>query len=187
MAKVYNCYMGEAIHTLEPGRVFHFKPTGKLVCHDAKAVREAREAMTRSSYGKGGLSARIFVGLNVGTKAKYTVQDVVALLKRVRKEQSPNPNASILTQTGMFKDKSGRMIVENSVQIIVIDLDGLSEKDFTEQMMTIAEAFVEEFEQEEVLVEIQKRGVVLEIYGVKDDAEPDEDEEEEEEENDDDE
>lgn len=184
MAKIYNCYMGEAIHTLGPGRVFHFKPTGKLVCHDSKDVRDAREAMTRSSYGKGGLSARIFVGLNVGTKAKYKVKDVVALLKRVRKKQSPNPNASILTQTGMFKDKSGRMIVENSVQIIVIDLDGLSEREFTEQMMTIAEAFVEEFDQEEVLVEVQKRGVVLEIYGVKDEEDVDDDEDELEEEDD---
>jgi hypothetical protein len=43
---------------------------------------------------------------------------------------------------------------------------------------------VEEFDQEEVLVEVQKRGVVLEIYGVKDEEDVDDDEDELEEEDD---
>lgn len=162
-SKRYNVFMGEAVLRIGNAHAIRFRPKGKVICHDDEAT--AGEA-TRTRYGKGGFSARIFVGLNVGEEGKYTVDDVVKAIVEIRKEQGAGPDASILTQKGIYEDKKSRTIIEDSVQIIIIDLAGLDQEVFTEQMLDLAETMLDRFEQETVIVEIQKRGVVTDVYGV---------------------
>lgn len=175
MAK-YNVDLREAVCHLGDHTVV-FRPKGKVVCHDSKALR----AEAAKSFGKGGLSARIFMGLSVGAQAVYAVDDVIDAIKRIRKEQKLSPNASIISQKGIYEDKKHRIIVEDSVQIVIIDMDGLTYKTFTKQVVALAQEMVDAFEQEEIVIEFQKKGVVQEYYSVTpDEVDDDEDAEEEE-------
>jgi hypothetical protein len=126
----YNAYLGESVFRV--GHVVCFRPQGKVVCHDDDAT--ASEAK-RTRYGSGGVSARIFVGLSVGEKAIFNVADIVETIIRFRKKQRAGPDASILTQRGIYeskKKKKKRVIIEDSVQIVILDLKGLPREKFTE-------------------------------------------------------
>lgn len=162
----YNVDLTEAHFHLGKEHKIRFRPKGKVVCHDADWAEQPTEAEDVTRFGKGGLSARIFVGLSVGENATFTVKDVVDLVVEIRKKQDASPDASILTQKGIYEDKAQRVIVEESVQIVIIDLGGSEKKAFTDDMLDLAEALCDELEQETVIVEIQRRGVVADVYGV---------------------
>lgn len=162
MARIYNLYAGEGVYTLPKrgkGRPVtkRFRPQGALQL-------EAGEDTVR--LGGGGYSARIFVGLNVGDKETYTVNDVVKLVVETRKEQGASADASILSQKGIYESKGGDVVVEPSVQIILIDLVGKTKKEFTDEVTEVAEVLQEKLQQEVVLVEIQKSGVVKDVYSI---------------------
>lgn len=162
MSKRYNVFLGESTFRVG-GKTIRFRPKGKVVCHDDPTTAE--EAV-RKRYGAGGFSASFLVGLNVGEEAKYTVDDVVQTIIEIRKQQGAGPDASVLSQRGIYEDKKSRTIVEDSVRIIIIDLAGLPKNEFVEQMLKLAEHLLEKFEQESVIVEIQRRGVVVDVYGI---------------------
>lgn len=167
----HNVYAGEAHFQMGRGRGMSFRPKGEVQAWDMETgkplSRKAREKDNPVEKLEGsGLAARIFVGLKVGDKEKWTADDVVEIVIRVREEQKASPDASILTQRGIYKDSSGKVVDEPSLQIIIIDLVGLNEKDFTDEMSDLAEELVEDLEQESVVLEIQKRGVVVAQYWV---------------------
>ncbi len=110
------------------------------------------------------LSARFFVGLNVGTETKWTEQDVVDAVVRIRRSQGATPGASIMSQRGIYEDQSKRIIDEPSVQIIIIDFDGVDQESFTKEMIALGEELTRALQQETVLLEIQKRGIVEDQY-----------------------
>ena len=62
--------------------------------------------------GGGGFSARIFVGLNVGTRKAFDVDDVVDLVWKVRKKQKRTADASILAQ------KVGGITTETFIELL---------------------------------------------------------------------
>jgi len=157
----YNFNAGEATHHRPDGRVRRFKPKGKLLLHYDGAKPNP---VTRLSGG--GLSARLFVGLNVGTRKAYNADDVVDLVWKTRKKQGKSADASILSQKGIYEDRKGRRITEPSVQIIIIDLSGASKPDFIEEMVELAEVLVKRLKQETVILEIQRRGVVTDVFSI---------------------
>src|SRR6185369_3253819 len=86
-----------------------FQPRG-----DLHAVGEEIQANGRLwSSGKGGtLAARLFVGLNVGGKKKWKIQDVINVTRRIRQAQGHSPNASFVAQKGVYQSFGGTKVVE---------------------------------------------------------------------------
>jgi hypothetical protein len=166
---ILSCYTGEAIHHLKNGRTKRFRPKGEmLVCTPDGQVLGAQERKKNpvTKYSDGGLSARLFVGLSVGQAPKYTLRQVVDATIEVRKKQHQLPDATFLAQKGVYTEQAGSIVEEDSVQIIIIDIAGTSEEDFTKYMTELGEELRSRFEQESVIVEIQRKGVVQSVFGV---------------------
>jgi len=158
---IHHFNAGEATHTIKHKRR-RFKPYGGvMVIHDAFDGKTAEE-VTR--LGSGTYSARLFVGLSVGQTPKWIVDDVTAKVYDIRKEQGKSPDASILVQRGLYEDFSGKRVTEESVQVIIIDLSGAEKKAFVEDMKELAEKLRVSLEQEVVILEIQKKGLVTDVF-----------------------
>lgn len=161
-----NVYLGESIHHLRDGRVRQFTPKGRLHAIRRPGVLSSVRRNPVEKLSTGGLSARIFVGLKVGRRTKWKEADVAKIIWEVREAQGRNPDASLLSQLGIYKDRRGRRIVEESVQVVILDLEGLVLASFVQEMQSLAEALRERLAQELVVLEIQERGVVHSIYSV---------------------
>ncbi len=101
------------------------------------------------------LTARLFVGLNVGQTPTWSVEDVIRVTQRARLEQKTAPDASFVLQRGLYTDKAEN---EDSVQVVVFNF-GDPEDVFEQQMIALAEALIRELQQEKVYVELQRAGV----------------------------
>lgn len=110
-------------------------------------------------------TARLFVGLSVGKRPTYSVDDVVAFTQKVRAKQSASPDASFLFQRGVYTDKNNDVVNEESVQIVIFSF-GDDKEVFEGQMIELAEALIKSFQQETIYVELQEKGIpytVLEV------------------------
>lgn len=110
-------------------------------------------------------SARLFVGFNVGSETVYEMSDLVSLVRQVRERQVDDPSSSFVYQHGIYKHHSGDVVEEPGAQVIIINM-GASPEEFAAQMVELAEQICEEMSQEEVVVEIQRNGVVQRVLGV---------------------
>jgi hypothetical protein len=155
------CNAGEAIHHHPDGSMRRFRPKGKLRMH-----HEGMMPNPTSRLGGGGYSARLFVGLAVGQKTTYTEDDIVDLVWRTRKKQKRSADASILSQKGIYEDRSGQRVVEPSVQIIILDFSGQPKKAFVKEMVGLGEVLRKRLKQETVILEIQRRGVTTDVYSI---------------------
>jgi hypothetical protein len=130
-------------------------------------VANKRLAKVRvESLPVGGLAARIFVGLNVGTETKYTIQDFMQQTLKVRRSQGKRADGSFLGQMGIYEDTKGRTIEEPSVQIVLLDLGGEEEKVWTREMLALGGHLRRKFHQETVIVEIQQQGIARAVYSI---------------------
>jgi hypothetical protein len=166
---VIHANLGEATHRLKNGTVRRFRPVGNTYEVDESGqlspVGPKNNPIER--IGGGGLSARVFVGLSVGDKPTYSIEDVVRATIDVRNRQGVSPDASFLIQRGVYTHSgSGQVVTENSVQIILLDFEGRSKANFTEDVTGLAERLRAKLHQESVIVEIQERGVVQDVYSV---------------------
>jgi hypothetical protein len=152
----YNVYAGEAVHGTR-----RFRPKGKIHVHHVGAIENPSKRL-----GGVGYSARLFVGLNVGTRRGFTEKDVIAAVWRIRKRQKKSADASILSQKGIYEDFRGRRIIEPSVQVIIIDTAGTPKREFVDEMKELAEGLRARLKQETVILEIQRKGVSTDIYSV---------------------
>jgi hypothetical protein len=159
--KAYNVHAGEL--RVPKGKGWHFRPAPGAVV-ERVGTRDASEEDVEVMSGSG-LAARLFVGLNVGAEQKWTEQNVIDVIARVRREQGASPNATILFQRGIYEDRNRNIVSEPSLQIIIF---AMAEKgpEFTGDMIKLAETLVKELEQEAVILEIQKRGVSEQTYWV---------------------
>lgn len=169
----HNVYAGEAHFQQGRGRGLSFKPKGEVQSWDmetGKEIKISKKAAERENpierRDGTGLAARFFVGLKVGDEVKWTAEDVVEIVVRVREEQKAPPDASLLTQRGIYRDSTGKIVDEPSLQIIIIDMAGIPQNDFIDEMSELGEALQDELEQETVIFEIQKLGVVIGQYWV---------------------
>jgi hypothetical protein len=112
-------------------------------------------------------SARIFVGFNVGHDAVYSMDDIIPIVKEVRIKQGIAPDASFVYQKGMYTHMDGSgTVTEEGAQIILLNLSGASQEEFTNQMIQLANVLRDRLQQEAVIVEIQQGGMVKEVIGV---------------------
>lgn len=112
------------------------------------------------------LTARLFVGLSVGQKGTYTVDDVVRITKRVRQQQGQSPDSSFLLQKGIYTDQKNEIVEEDSVQVVIFAFDASGKREFQRQMGELAEVLVKELHQETIYVELQEGGVPYRILKV---------------------
>jgi len=153
----YNCDMRRFRH-----RKISFNPSGPVYAIGEQGRLQANRAERQDVIP---LTARLFVGLSVGEKSTYTVDDVVRITKRVRKQQGEMPDASFLIQRGVYTDNENRIIDEDSVQVIIFAFDA-DEKAFEKQMVELAETLIDELQQETIYVEMQKSGIPYAVFKV---------------------
>lgn len=149
------------------GRWGTFTPSGKLTVWEPPG--KATPNRETFSVTEPIWSARLFVGLNVGSRPRWNDSDVVDIVADVRDKQTGDPSMSIVSQLGVYKhDKSGEVVSEKSVQVIILNLPhlGVGQKAFREQMVQLGEVLADKLQQELVIVELQKGGIVKETIGV---------------------
>lgn len=142
------------------GRV-QFVPEGPVY-----AVGDGRKLQQNAFKRVGAvpLTARLFVGLNVGGTPTYSVDDVVRITRRVREAQGEAPDSSFLLQRGIFTGRGG-VVEEDSVQVIIFDFGGGRDK-FEAEMVELAETLLSELQQETIYVEMQERGIAYDVFEV---------------------
>lgn len=158
----YNVYAGEAI--FPRGRIFRPRGPIRKFTTEGTLDRALTEAARRDDPSR--LAARLFVGLNVGTETKWTEHDVIDAVVRIRRAQGASPGATILSQRGIYEDRSKRIIDEPSLQIIIIDFDKTPKRKFTKEMIELGEDLTIELQQESILLEIQRRGLIEDQYTI---------------------
>ena len=131
----------------------------------SRSSRGAKEDRV-SDWGNGGVTARLFVGLNVGQKPMYKVDDVVTETRDFRLARKQPADASFIAQKGVYTDRAGDLVTENSVQIIVFASPDTSLPDFREQMTELAKHLRRKFDQDSIIVELQDRGIVQNVFAV---------------------
>lgn len=114
--------------------------------------------------GRNSISARMFVGFNVGGHPKYHLKDLVPIIVRVREKQTGDPSASFVAQTGVYKHHDGPVVTEKSAQVLIFS--GETEKKLTREMVELAETVAKKLHQESVIVEIQRGGVTQDSFFV---------------------
>lgn len=113
------------------------------------------------------IAARIFVGFNVGDVPTWTIDNLIELVLRMRQLQGANPSATMLAQKGIYQHTGGdrHVVVEDGAQVIIFN-EGKPSAEFTEEMVTLGTEIAKVFQQELVIVEIQRNGVTQETIGV---------------------
>lgn len=114
------------------------------------------------------LAARLFVGFSVANEPRWSLDDVILVVREVRERQAPDdPSASFIIQKGIYKYKAtGQVVEEDGAQVVIIDTRGLSYEDFRREIVELGEEIVKRLEQELVVVEIQRDGLVVKTLGV---------------------
>jgi hypothetical protein len=145
---------------------FAFNPYGPVVeISDAPADNplKSRQPVTP-------LTARMFVGLSVGRQPRWSVDTVVSIVRRVRRAQRAPADASFLFQKGLYTYKrgegKGRVVEEDSVQVVVLNFGAEKQATFEKRMIALAETLARELEQETVYIELQKSGIPYEVLEV---------------------
>jgi hypothetical protein len=141
------------------GRRSSFRPNGKL--HHVGPRLNPAAWSTRETW-----AARFFIGFNVGQETRWSLEHVVELVKRVRAAQGRSPDASFIAQVGTYTHSGGDVVTEPGAQVILINTDGLEPEAFESEMVAMAEQIAKTFEQESVILEIQKNGVSQVTMGV---------------------
>lgn len=118
---------------------------------------------------KNTIAARLFVGFNVGAEPRYSVDDLIPIVRRIRGRQTRGkaPDATFLLQKGIYKSRRGKQIVEeDGAQVVIIDTVGVDPEKFENQMLVLAAEIASRLWQEAVIVEIQKNGITQKTIGV---------------------
>lgn len=155
---------------LNPGsfacRSARFNPKGEVTYYGdfSQISRRTNPERWRS---KDTLASRIFVGFNVQDAPTYGIDDLVELVGGLRREAG-KPNATFMAQKGIYQHHgdSRHIVQEDGAQIIIIDTWDTPVDVFTDEMISLAEEIATQMEQEEVIVEIQRNGISMEVIGV---------------------
>jgi hypothetical protein len=117
-------------------------------------------------------SARVFVGFNVGLTPTYGIEDLIAIVKEVRKKQTGLPDSTFLAQKGIYTYQEGQYkgqySEERGGQAIVLNVEPVQvpKEQFITDMQSMAEVIAAALQQEKVVLEIQRNGVVQKTYGI---------------------
>jgi hypothetical protein len=111
-------------------------------------------------------SARLFVGFNVGAETVWDMPDLIDTVRRVREQQTGDPSSSFVYQRGIYRHRSGEVVEEPGAQVIIINTSGATPAEWEEQMVALGESIADDLDQEEVVVELQRNGIVQRVFGV---------------------
>jgi hypothetical protein len=128
------------------------------------AVRGVEEWMPAYGPSK---SARLFVGLNVGRKQAYRIDDVVWLVTRMRESQGASPDSTFITQRGIYSQPGVGKVDEKSVQVVIYDDSGTAKSRWKSQMLGIAKHLANSMCQDSVVVDLRENNVSYWVGGVK--------------------
>jgi hypothetical protein len=113
------------------------------------------------------LSARLFVGFNVGEKPRWTLADLMALVRRVLEQQTGDPSSTFIAQRGFYLHRDTRYVVEEDGAQVVIFPDSDEPRDsFEARMVELARVIAADMQQAEVIVDISRGGISQQAYGV---------------------
>ena len=138
-------------------RYFAFNPSGPLKMHGAR---------TNPSIDLEGdtYACRIFVGFNVGKKPRWSMMDLLAIIRKIRAKQKVGPDATLYYTKGMFSG-SGGLVEENGAQVLIINTNAKERPvKFEKNMKALAEGIVVAFDQEVIYGEIQKNGIQFRLW-----------------------
>ncbi len=136
---------------------YSFQPEGVIYFGDA--IRR-NPPVTWSRPGV--CAGRIVLALARNGKRTGTVRDVSAAVAGLQRSRGQTSTASVASQSGVYEHKSdGKIAVEHGAQVAIISTERTTVARFSKGLVKIAEALAAEFKQEEVLVEVQKDGVVV--------------------------
>jgi hypothetical protein len=117
------------------------------------------------------ISGRIIVGFNVGLTPRWTINDLIPIVREVRMQQTSDPGATFLLQQGLYRHSEGKLkgkiAEETGAQVIIINLSGASQREFEDQMVQLAEIIAARLHQETVIVDIQVNGIIKKTHVVK--------------------
>jgi hypothetical protein len=83
----------------------------------------------------------------------------------VREKQGEAPDATIYVTKGLYRSKrTGKGEAENGGQVFILNFG--EKRRFIRQMKALAQAICDEFEQEEVILELQRFGVSEQAWSV---------------------
>lgn len=113
-------------------------------------------------------SALLIVGLSGQAGEKFSLKRIIEWVKQYRIAQVGDPGSSFVLQKGVYRHRrTGQIIDESSVRIIILNLaENESEDEFRNNILAMAEALRSDFNQEEVILEYQRRGVTTEVFGI---------------------
>jgi hypothetical protein len=147
----------------------HFRPNGKLELFHLDDDMIPNPSTWSSSGGKT-MAARLFVGFNVGSRPRWKMHDLIHVVREARKRQRQREDASFVAQQGIYTHtgpgKRAKVIEEKGAQVVLIRMPGESEKAFREHTIKLAETIANSLKQAEVVLELQRGGVVQEVMGV---------------------
>ncbi|HEX9136820.1 MAG TPA: hypothetical protein VF905_07720 [Nitrospirota bacterium] len=142
----------------------NFQPKGKIKVVGRSGFERNPEAWDSDDPM---LSARLFVGFNVGNEPRWSIDDLAPIVARERKAQHHPVDASFLVQKGLYtSQRDGSVVYEDGAQVVLLNLTGEPERTFTREMVKLAEVIARDLEQELVVVQIQKGGVDKKTFGV---------------------
>ena len=152
-----------------------FRPYGKLQYHGnpEQLFRELRQQNPAQRSRRVSAGARIIVGFNVGKKPRWSMDDLIKIVREVRIRQVGQPDATFVAQTGMYTHhgvtaKKGVVVTEDGAQVLIKNLPHLNtdESEFQEQMIELTEIIATKLKQEIVIVDYQERGISVEEWVV---------------------
>lgn len=154
-------------YRLTPG-VRHMDMRRCYVCDGIEFIPEGPSYMIGVAEGmapnpikktvEGQLGARLFVGLSVGQRARWSIDDVIRITRRVRQRQTGDPSSTFIAQKGIFKGRGDKVVEEDSVQIMILYF-GKKPAQFEKHMEQLALELVKKLKQEVVYVEMQRNGI----------------------------
>jgi hypothetical protein len=150
-------HTGKAIFYRRNGQVAGwFRPTG--------AMRPNRRTWAQHDPVQ---AARLFVGFNVGERPAWTVETLIGMVREIRQEQGFSPAASFVAQKGMYVHQhSGELIEEDGAQVIILNVDDTPPAKCERAVEQLGVKLADELMQEEVILELQRGGVVYQTMGL---------------------
>ena len=145
------------------GAVSSFRPLGRWQIIGGKTQLDRRSNPARWESDEV-YAARLFVGFNIGDTSAFDLEDLIGL---VRGELGEASAATFIAQKGLYtSNRTGETVEEDGAQVILFNLTGESPVDFRKRVIALAEKIARDFQQELVIAEFQKNGVVQTTVGV---------------------
>ena len=140
---------------------------GELARMDFRSNPIARKSDGSEERYPAGASARLFVGFNVQGVPRWSLDDLLPIVERVRVAQTGDPNSTFLFTRGLYRNKSGLIERgEQGAQVIIVDERSRTAAEFENEMVALAEAIAAGMDQEKVFVELLRAGNPQETVAV---------------------